>query len=312
MDLMTPPIPYYGRKVRWAKEVWARLGNPDVYVEPCGGSLAVLLSRPHEPRAEIVSDTSGLVCNFFRALRADPEGLALTADYPTIDDDLIARHRWLMRWRDGNAHRLVEDPDWYDLKAAGWWGWGASSWVGSGWCLIDEDKRPKLPDGGGQGIQAQRTELTGEVGTGERLVPWFRPLARRLSRVVILNRDWKVAVTDTALREHRKQSLSVGIFLDPPYRTFGRKATLYESDLEGTSDGTAHETWEWARFTGERYRIAYACREGDVEPPPGWEVIRMDFAGIKRADHRERRDMVLFSPACILPQPSLFGPEFWE
>ena len=187
---MTPPIPYYGSKRRWAREVWKRLGNPDVYAEPCGGSLAALLSRPHPPGFEIVCDTSGFVCNFWRAMRADPEGLARAADHPTIDQDLIARQGWLMRWREENAERLVRDPDWYDLKAAGWWGWGASSWVGSGWCLLSENKRPKLPDGGGQGIQAQRVELEGEIGTGERLTPWFRPLGLRLGRVVILNRDW--------------------------------------------------------------------------------------------------------------------------
>ena len=32
--------------------------------------------------------------------------------------------------------------------------------------------------------------LPGEVGTGERLPPMFRALARRLSRDVILNGDW--------------------------------------------------------------------------------------------------------------------------
>ena len=308
---LEPPFPYYGRKVRWARTVWDRLGNPDVYAEPCGGSMAALLGRPTEPRAEIVCDTSGQVCNFYRAVRNDPDGLALAADHPTIDQDLQARRRWLMRWGEENAGRLVEDPDWYDLKAAGWWGWGASSWVGSGWCLIEEDKRPKVPDGGGQGIQAQRVELTGEIGTGERLRPWFNALAKRLSRVVILNRDWKSAVTPTALREHRSQHITVGIFMDPPYRTAHRKATLYQSDVEGTSDQTAMETWEWCKFMGERYRIAYACREGDVEPPENWEAIRMEFPGVKKPEHRETsHDMVLFSPVCIVPQPSLFGPDF--
>ena len=310
MDFLTPPIPYYGGKRRWTKQVWDRLGNPDIYVEPCGGSVAVLLGRPHQPRTEVICDTSGLVSNFWRAVKYDPDGLAWEADYPTIHQDLTARHRWLMEWSRENAGRLSQDPEYYNLRAAGWWGWGASSWLGSGWCLIDEEKRPKVPDGGGQGLQAQRVELPGEVGTGERLTPWFRALARRLSRVVVLNRDWKSAVTPTVLQEHRKQARTVGIFLDPPYRTGSRKQTLYESDLEGTSDGTAQETWEWARFMGERYRIAYACREGDVEPPRSWETLRMEFGGVKDPERRETLDMLAFSPACILPQPSLFGPDF--
>ncbi len=307
---LTAPFPYYGGKRRWAKAVWDRLGDPDLYIEPCGGSLAVLLGRLTTPRTEIVCDTSGLVCNVWRAMKSDPEGVAREADYPTIHQDLTARQRWLMEWARENAVRLSEDPDYHDVRAAGWWAWGASSWVGSGWCLTGDEKRPRVPDGGGLGVQAHRTALEGEIGTGERLMPWFRALAQRLARVVVLNRDWKAAITPTALREHRKSDASVGIFLDPPYRTGDRRKTLYQSDLDGTSDRTAEETWEWTRFVGERYRIAYACREGDLEPPPGWEVMTMDFEGVSRPEGRERPDMVLFSPACIVPQPSLWGPDF--
>ncbi len=311
MNQMTAPFHYYGGKRRWAKAVWDRLGNPGVYLEPCGGSLAVLLGRTSEPRTEIVCDTSGHICNLWRAVQSDPGGVARAADYPTFHQDLTARHRWLMEWARENAGRLSQDPMYCDVRAAGWWAWGTSSWPGSGWCLIDEEKRPKVPDGGGQGVQAQRTGLEGEIGAWERLMPWIQALARRLARVVVLNRDWKAAVTPTVLREHRKsESQVVGIFLDPPYRTAGRKQTLYQSDLDGTSDRTAEETWEWARFTGERYRIAYACREGDVEAPRGWEKVTMDFGGVSKPEGRERPDMVLFSPACIVPQPSLFGPDF--
>ena len=307
MDLLKPPIPHHGGRRRWAQHVWDRLGNPDIYLEPCGGNLAVLLGRPHQPKLEVVCDTSGLVSNFWRAMRNDHMALAREADYPTIHQDLTARRRWLMDWSRENRQRLSENPEYYDVRAAGWWAWGASSWLESGWRLIDEEKRPEAPDRGGQGIQAQRAELVGEVGTGERLIPWFRALAGRLSRVVVLNQDWKAAVKPTALRERRKQDPVVGIFLDPPFRTEGRKQTLYESDLEGASDETAEETWEWARFTGERYRIAYACRQGDVNPPKGWEAMTMEFGEGKQPEFRE---MVLFSPACIVPQPSLFGPDF--
>ena len=212
----------------------------------------------------------------------------------------------------GEPAEAIEDPDYDDVRAAGWWAWAASSSLGPGWSLTDGDKGSRELDGDGQGIQAQRAELMGEVGTGERLIPWFRALAGRLSRVVVLNQDWKAAVTPPVLREHRKQNLVVGIFLDPPFREEGRKQTLYESDLEGGSDETAEETWEWARFTGERYRIAYACLEGDVEPPGGWEAMTMELGGENQLERRGVREMMLFSPACIVPQPSLFGPDFWK
>lgn len=309
-NLLTPPMPHQGRSRRWIRQVWDRLGNPNIYLEPCGGSLAVLLGRPHQPGLEVVCDTSGLVANFWRAMRNDHMALARESDYPTIHLDLTARRRWLAEWSRENREKLTEDPDHYDVRAAGWWAWAASSSLGPGWGSTDGDKSSKTLDGEGQGIQAQRAELVGEVGTGERLIPWFRALAGRLSRVIILNQDWKAAVTAPALREHRKQNLVVGMFLDPPPRTEDRKQTLNGTDLEGGSDETAEETWEWARFTGERYRIAYACREGEMEPPRGWETMTMEFGEAKRLEPRESREMALFSPACIVPQPSLFGPDF--
>jgi hypothetical protein len=67
---------------------------------------------------------------------------------------LKARHLALLAWRAaGNAERLMADPDFYDARMAGWWAWGQSCWIGSGWCsgtgpwIVSPDgriaKRPK-------------------------------------------------------------------------------------------------------------------------------------------------------------------------
>ena len=319
-------MPYFGGKRRFAKEIWDRLGDPDIYVEPCGGSMAVLLARPTTPRLEIACDTSGHVCNFYRALKNDPDNLAWHADNPTIHQDLQARQKWLVQWSKDNSEKLEQDPEFYDSKAAGWWAWGASNWTGSGWCIVPEDKRPNMPRGlggqglqaqrntiphiasemGGQGVQAQRKELQGQIGTGERLTPWFQTLARRLGRVVILNRDWTSAVTPAVLREYQGTRYSVAIFLDPPYRTGHRKKTLYQSDMDGTSDSTAEDTWQWAQDHGHKYNIAYACRQGDIDLPADWNSLLLGFAGIRKRDRKEVKDMVAFSPRCETRQPPLF------
>ena len=142
MSRLKAPFPYYGGKGRYAKEVWERLGPLDVYSEPFSGSLAMLLANPHAtPQRETACDTNGFICNFYRAIRADPEEVAYWADYPTIHQDLYARHTWLRRWGTEHAERLREDPDWYDAKAAGWWVWGASLWIGGEWCLVNHEKR---------------------------------------------------------------------------------------------------------------------------------------------------------------------------
>ena len=306
-DQLTAPFPYFGTKKRWTRVIWEHLGDPDVYAEPCGGSLAALLERPTEPRSEVICDTSGHVVNFWRAVQNDPDAVARHADYPTFHQDLTARHRWLIEWSKENSDRLSEDPDFYDPKAAGWWAWGASSWIGSGWCIHDEEKRPHVADGlTGRGVQVQRNGFDGLVGEGQRYRTWFRTLADRLSRVIVLKRGWRSAVTHSVLRDYDKHNFVIGVFLDPPYRTQNRQRHLYQSDADGTSDQTAVDTWDWALQNGDRYRIGYACHQGDIEVPENWARETMKFQGIKKPDRRDQTDMIVFSPACVKAQQSLF------
>ena len=159
--VLTAPFPYYGSKRRLAGQIWERLGNPAVYVEPCAGSIAVLLARPSGagPR-EIVCDTDGLLCNAWRGLQFDAEGVAAHADYPTIHQDLTARHKYLKQWKVENAQRLSEDPYFYDPEMAGWWLWGMSLWIGGGWGYLEREKIPRVGDkGGGRGVAAQRINM---------------------------------------------------------------------------------------------------------------------------------------------------------
>ena len=162
-------------------------------------------------------------------------------------------------------------------------------------CRMHTEQIPKVgSEHGGQGVTAQRQQLVGRIGTGARLMPWLEALAERLSRVVVLNRDWSSAVTPTLL-QHSASSRKppVGVFLDPPY-LLGERSKLYESDAAG--DQAARDSWAWAVEHGDTYRIAYACHAGDFELPDGWEQETMTFAGhnIKQ----DRMDAVLFSPAC--------------
>jgi hypothetical protein len=165
------PFPYFGGKSRVAAEVWRRFGNPKSYVEPFAGSLAVLLRRPDpDPsHVETVNDADGLLANFWRALQADPAVVAYYADWPANEADLHARHLWLQARRPRLTEHLMGDPHYYDPKAAGWWVWGLSLWVGSGWCAgsgpwISRDG--ELVKGNpGQGVHRQTLHL-GNPGRG--------------------------------------------------------------------------------------------------------------------------------------------------
>lgn len=143
---MKAPFPWFGGKSRVANLVWERFGDVASYNEPFAGSLAVLLGRPSEPRIETVNDLDCYLANFWRALQADPDGVAKYADSPVNEADLHARHRWLVEVARKNAEKCMTDPDFYDVKIAGWWVWGQCLWIGSGWC--------------------QRPEWTGRVNAG--------------------------------------------------------------------------------------------------------------------------------------------------
>ena len=158
-DTLKAPFPYFGGKSRIAGEVWARFGAVANYVEPFFGSGAVLLSCPTPGHTETVNDADGLLANFWRALQAAPDAVAQYADYPVSELDLHARHRWLVNQR-ADVERLLSDPEWFDAKAAGWWVWGISQWIGTGWC-------PQSPAGiADVGELTRKLPHVGDAGMG--------------------------------------------------------------------------------------------------------------------------------------------------
>ena len=137
-DLRKTPWPWFGGKADAAEQVWSALGDVEHYVEPFAGSLAVLLRRPHPCNrtyySETVNDIDGLLCNAWRAMQWSPDAMAEAASWPVSEADLHARHLALIRWRDERQlENLMGDPRWHDPEMAGWWAWGQSCWIGSGW-----------------------------------------------------------------------------------------------------------------------------------------------------------------------------------
>ena len=127
------PFPWFGGKRRVADVVWRAFGEVPNYVEPFAGSLAVLLGRPHEAKIETVNDRDRYLANFWRAVTADPLEVARWADWPVNEADMHARHLWLVD-QASFRERMHAEPDFYDVKIAGWWVWGICIWIGAGWC----------------------------------------------------------------------------------------------------------------------------------------------------------------------------------
>ena len=335
-NLHKTPWPYFGGKADAAEAVWAALGDVPHYVEPFAGSLAVLMRRPHpcnRPYAsETVNDLDGLLVNSWRSMRASPDEMADAASWPVTEADLTARHLALVRWRAaGGLDRLRSDPDWHDAKMAGWWAWGLSCWIGSGWCsgrgpwVIGDDgvitKRP----GSKAGVSSQLPNLTGgrgvnhagcrEPGVGDyhpmtmpELIRWFRFLSARLRHVRVLNGDWRRAVTTGAAHTLpvRQGDGPCGVFLDPPYGDV-RAADLYAED----SLTVASDVREWCIANGDdpRFRIVLAgfdTEHADLEAR-GWRVVEWFKPGFLKGGmaqqnedgHSQHRERLWLSPHCL-------------
>jgi hypothetical protein len=188
-DLLAP-YPYFGGKRAIAGSVWARFGDVQNYVEPFFGSGAVLLSRPHVSGIETINDLDGFIANFWRAVASCPDDVAQHVDWPVNENDLFARHLWLVQQRATLTERLHSDPEYCDAKIAGWWCWGCCAWIGTGWCdgdgpwITDGEQVGKLPHLGdpGQGVNRQLPHL-GNPGQGvNRQLPHLGNPGRGVNR----------------------------------------------------------------------------------------------------------------------------------
>lgn len=171
---LATPYPYFGGKPdEVVSLIWEAVGDTPNYVEPFFGTGRILLGRPSPGKVETVNDINGFVANFWRALAAAPQDVAAHCDRPVNETDLHAIHRWLVGQADGLARRLENDPDFYDAKIAGWWVWGASCWIGSGWCTdartARRRQRPHL-SGAGDGTPG------GGMGVHKRNLPRKMPV----------------------------------------------------------------------------------------------------------------------------------------
>lgn len=296
-----PPFPYFGGKSRIAGEAWKRFGAVKNYVEPFFGSGACLFLRP-EPfdGVETVNDADGLVSNFWRAVQADPDAVARHADWPVIENDLHARHAWLVGVKDALQSRLEGDPDYYDAKIAGWWCWALCCWIGGEFASGRGPWRVVNVDG------AAHLMRTGDAGRGvnrrsQDLREYIQSISDRLRRVRVCCGDWSRVCTKTPTI---KKGLTA-VFLDPPYSdSAGRDPGIYTVD----SLCVAHDVRRWAIEHGDDplLRIALCGYEGEHDMPGSWECMawktKGGYASIGRARAGNKlRERIWFSPHCLKP-----------
>jgi hypothetical protein len=318
------PFPWFGGKSKAAELIWSRFGaaSCDNYVEPFLGSGAVFLRRPAEFTGWItLNDLDGHVVNFWRAVTRYPDLVAFHASQPVFECDLHARHLALVTSAKGEAERLMASPDYCDPQRAGWWAWGATVWIGSGWCAGDgpwhaEPDAEGVPvftlgDGGtgvnrqlphlgngGRGVNRQLPHL-GDGGTGgltaEKLAwvqDWFTGLQDSFREARVACGDWERICSPGTLTRNGP----CAVLLDPPYSL---TSAVYAQD----SSTVSGDVRRWCVANGGNPLLRIALCGHDTEHNElealGWSVETWDKSGgYQGADDRER---IWFSPACIRP-----------
>lgn len=333
--MLKSPYPWFGGKSRVASAVWDAFGNVRNYVEPFFGSGAVLLSRPffgqsESIQCETVNDKDGFVANFWRALQANPKAVAHWADWPVNEIDLEARHGWLSNRKERLSWSL-QDPDFFDAKVAGWWVWGISQWIGSGWCCgkgkwvsdgahIRLRKLNEAQDGSQISFQLKRPSL-GNAGKGihssiksdsmpedgDDIHVYLHALASRMRKVRVACGDWSRVMGDSVTLGNGV----CGVFLDPPYAdTAERDQDLYSED----SLAVAHDVREWCIKNGDNknLRIVLCGYEGEHQMPESWRVQAWDAGagygcrGVANGSVNGKKERLWFSPHCLVKQAGLF------
>lgn len=319
------PFPWFGGKSGATSAVWLAFGAVDNYVEPFAGSAAMLLGAPNAKRIETINDADGFVANFWRAISQCPEDVAHHADWPCNEVDLFARHSWLVRQAAGLTERLSADPDWFDVKIAGWWCWGACNWIGSGWCsgvgpwVHNGEKIVCLPRGqsnGGEGVWKQQAHLgnagqginrqlphLGNAGQGDHprrafIMDWFARLNLRLRDVRVTCGDWSRVVKDSVTTRHGLTA----VFLDPPYT---KGAMDYTAGGVGTDLPMQVQAWCAANGQNPQLRIVLCGHAGEHDAllSQGWHTrtwtARKGYALSDEATQNSKDETLWCSPHCV-------------
>jgi DNA adenine methylase len=183
-------FPYIGGKTRLADWVVSRLPPHTTYIEPFGGSAAVLLNKPRS-KVEVFNDADSDVVTFFRVARERRDELAEWCRYTPFSEQL--HDEWTSEFFAG------ERPD-DDLEHAGRWLYLRYSQYAAKVSRKSGFKR-ESPDDEKGSRNARNWQ-----NASERI----EQVAERFRGVSVVNEDYSAVL-------NRYDSSETVFYVDPPY-----------------------------------------------------------------------------------------------
>ena len=183
-DVLKPPFSYPGAKTKSTGFIIPLLpcDNKSIYVEPFGGSAAVMLAR-RPVRLEVFNDRYAGVCDFYRCIR-NPELMERLC----IRIELTIHSREEFIWS-RDTWKNADDPV---ERAARWY-----------YMTMYSFSRLGRNFGRSTGVGARLPSITDRI-------PHFKQIHARLCNVQIENQDWRQCIKDY-------DSHDTVFYLDPPY-----------------------------------------------------------------------------------------------
>lgn len=204
---MKTMLHYPGAKNKIAKWIVSNIPEHKVYLEPYGGSLAVLLNKPR-CYIETVNDLDGDIVNLYRVLR-DPEEAAELRRL--IELTPYSRREYDSAYEDENAENRIEQARRFLVRC--WMGFGNGGVYHNGFRSGQQSRSPNPAK--------QWIHLTESLAY----------VTERLRGVQIENLPAIELI-------RRYDTEDVFMYLDPPYLYGTRKSNLYRCEM---SDPGEHE-----------------------------------------------------------------------
>lgn len=196
-DIIRAPFGYPGGKSRSLEFILPHLPYRERYIEPFGGSAAVLLARKPS-KLEVFNDRYAGVVAFYRCLR-DKELFRKLCEWLDLTIHAREEFRWCKEtWANPN------DP----VERAGRWYYMVQSSFGS--------------IGRNWGRQTTRSSMAGKI---RRKLKLFPEIHERFINVQVENQDWEDCINDY-------DSSDAVIYCDPPYVDVYRGTYKNEMSIE--------------------------------------------------------------------------------